>query len=70
MEAENVVMNRIVKQVQETNPINVKHMEAENVVANRIVKKVQKAKPINVSHMEVENDVQIVKIGPIREVDV
>jgi hypothetical protein len=40
MEAENVVMNRIVKQVQETKPINVKHMEAENVVANRIVKKV------------------------------
>ena len=35
MEAENVVMNRIVKQVQETKPINVKHMEAENVVANR-----------------------------------
>jgi hypothetical protein len=41
MEAENVVMNRIVKQVQEKNPINVSHMEAENVVMNLIVKQVQ-----------------------------
>jgi hypothetical protein len=70
MEAENVVANRIVKQVQETKPINVKHMEAENDVMNRIVKQVHKVKPINVSHMEAENDVRIVKIGPIQDVDV
>ncbi len=41
MEAENVVMNQIVKQVQEKNPINVSHMEAENDVMNWIVKQVQ-----------------------------
>jgi hypothetical protein len=41
MEAENDVMNLIVKQVHKANPINVSHMEAENVVANRIVKQVQ-----------------------------
>jgi hypothetical protein len=41
MEAENVVMNLIVKQVHKEKPINVKHMEAEKDVANRIVKQVQ-----------------------------
>jgi hypothetical protein len=70
MEAENVVSNRIVKQVQKENPINVSHMEAENVVSNRIVKQAHKANTINVSHMEAENDVRIVKIGPIQELDV
>ena len=48
MEAENVVANRIVKQVHKANPINVSHMEAENVVANRTVIQAHKEKPINV----------------------
>jgi hypothetical protein len=48
MEAENVVENRIVKQVHKVNLINVKHMEAENVVMNRIVKRVHKEIQINV----------------------
>jgi hypothetical protein len=38
MEAENVVMNRIVNQAHKAKPINVKHMEVENVVMNWIVK--------------------------------
>ena len=41
MEAENVVMNRIVIQVHEEKSINVLHMEAENDVANQIVIQVQ-----------------------------
>ena len=48
MEVENVVMNWIVKQVQEEIPRNVLHMEVENDVMNRIVKQVHKEKPINV----------------------
>ncbi len=48
MEAENVVMNRIVKKVQKEKLINVSHMEEENVVANLIVNQVQDANPINV----------------------
>jgi hypothetical protein len=70
MEAENVVANQIVSQVQAEKPINVSHMEAENVVANQIVSQVQAEKPINVSHMEAETDVQIVLIGLIQELDV
>ncbi len=37
MEVERDVMNRIVNQVQEKIPINVKDMEAENDVMNRTV---------------------------------
>jgi hypothetical protein len=48
MEAENDVMNWIVKRVHEEIPINVSHMEAENDVMNRIVKRVHKEIPINV----------------------
>ena len=48
MEAENVVMNLIVKQVHKAKQINVKRMEVENDVMNLIVKKVQKVKQINV----------------------
>ena len=70
MEAENDVANQIVNHAHKEKPINVKDMEAENGVMNRIVKQVHEKIQINVSHMEAENDVQIVKIGPIREVDV
>ena len=45
-------------------------MEAETDVMNRIVNQVHEEIPINVSHMEAENDVRIVRIGPIREVEV
>jgi hypothetical protein len=48
MEAENVVMSLIVKQVHEANQINVLHMEVENVVMSLIVKQVHKANQINV----------------------
>ena len=41
MEAENVVLNRIVKKAQKVKPINVKHMAEENDVMNRIVIEVQ-----------------------------
>jgi hypothetical protein len=37
MEAENDVMNLIVKKAHKANPINVKHMEEETVVMNRTV---------------------------------
>jgi hypothetical protein len=37
MEAENVVMNRTVIQVQEVKQINVKNMEAERDVMNQTV---------------------------------
>jgi hypothetical protein len=48
MEAENVVVNRIVNQVHEEKLVNVKHMEAENAVMNPIVIRAHKEKPINV----------------------
>ena len=48
MEAEIVVMNPIVKQAHEVNPINVSHMEVENDVANQIVKQVHEEKQIKV----------------------
>jgi hypothetical protein len=38
MEEENVVMNRIVKQVHKAKLINVNHMEEENDVMSQIVK--------------------------------
>ena len=41
MEAENVVMNLIVKQAHEEIPINVSHTEVEKDVMNRIVKQAQ-----------------------------
>jgi hypothetical protein len=41
MEAENDVLNLIVKKVQKAKPINVLHMEVENDVMNRIVMQVQ-----------------------------
>jgi hypothetical protein len=41
MEAENVVMNLIVKKVQKVKLINVSHMEAEKDVMNQIVNQVQ-----------------------------
>jgi hypothetical protein len=48
MEAENDVMNLIVKKVQKAKLINVSLMEEENVVSYLIVNQVQDANPINV----------------------
>ena len=48
MEAENDVMNLIVKKVQKVKQINVLRTEAENVVSNLIVEQVHKVKQINV----------------------
>jgi hypothetical protein len=70
MEAENVVMNQIVKQAHKEKLINVSHMEVERDVMNRIVNQVHEEIPINVKDMEGETDVRIVKIGPIQDVDV